>query len=404
VRRIQLLSEKIQTYAREIWSGGFIHEYPDKQAGDFIIKVICRQPPTAAMREISSVGEIGHQITVVIEMEASEPVETNSSAESEPKHSWTDVLAQAFAEFTHDPKFFALQAEMLTAALASAGAMNFVCGRAYRGDGTAGEMISFSQGQPTEETADSTVVAQARAFAQQLGLEFEYWFVTYTTVHEAEGHEESQLWVVAEGWKRGQNRGISIGQIFQRGDPSLSGEPQLIGIVPVDVFTVPVAAIPKPELKPSPRPDFPWRAMVALLAVVAMVVAGYFTYQKFLRVPRTSEPTPVTPITVPPTNVVTAPAPPPVVTTPLDLIIVQSAEYVAGKHTTNVTARVKELLHVQPAGFKPDTETLGIEPLAGRRKRLTVQYSYQGTNYNFNFPASKMLSVQSLIERTRSPK
>jgi hypothetical protein len=47
---------------------------------------------------------------------------------------------------------------------------------------------------------------------------------------------------------------------------------------------------------------------------------------------------------------------------------------------------------------------LGIDPQSGKRKHLAIQYSYQGTNYTFNFPVTKRLSMQSLIDRTRSQK
>lgn len=398
--RLQFLSEKIQTYAHEIWNGGFIHDYPDKQAGDFIIKVVCQRPPTPAMQEIISIGEIGHQIPVVFEVEAGEP----EPRATEPEYLWSNVLAQAFAEFTNDQKFYAKQAEMLIAALASAGTMNFVYGRAYRSDGTAGEIVSVSQAQPTEETAGLEVVAQARAMGQQLGLEFDYWFVIYTMLRETEDSEESQLWVVAEGWKRGQNRGISIGQIFQRGDPPHPvGEPQLIGIVPVDVFTAPVATIPRPEVKPSPRPDFPWRAAGSLLAILAVAAAGYIAYQKYPMVRRTAEPASPAPTSLQPTNANVVPAPAPAVEFAADLTI-QSAEFVSGKNTLDVTDRIKDLLRDQPDGFKPDAKTLGIDPPAAKRKHLNVRYSYEGTNYSFNFPIGKKLSIQNLIDRTRPDK
>jgi hypothetical protein len=248
------------------------------------------------------------------------------------------------------------------------------------------------------------VVAQARAMGQQLGVEFDYWFVIYTMLRETEASEESQLWVVAEGWKRGQNRGISIGQIFQRGDPSHPvGEPQLIGIVPVDVFIAPIITIRRPEVKPSPRPDFPWRAALSLLVVLAVAAAGYFAYQKYPVMRRTAEPESPAPISLQPTNANVGPAPVPVAEFASDVTI-QSAEFVSGKNSLDVTDRIKDMLRDQPDGFKPDAKTLGIDPPAAKRKHLNVRYSYQGTNYSFNFLIGKKLSIQSLIDRTRPDK
>ncbi|HEY4417701.1 MAG TPA: DUF6572 domain-containing protein [Verrucomicrobiae bacterium] len=408
--RLQLLSDKIQTYAHEVWSGSFIHDHPDKQAGDFIIKVVCQQPPTDAMQGITSVGELGHQIPVVFEVLA---LETRVEAGPEPEYLWSDVLAQAFAEFNNDQKFFAMQAEMLTAALASAGTMNFVFGRAYRGDGTAREIVSVSQGQPADETAGLDVIAKARAMGQQSGLEFEYWFVIYTALREAEELEEPQLWVVAEGWKRGQNRGIAIGQIFQRDDsPHAVGEPRLIGIVPVDVFNAPPAPAPKPEVKPAPRPPraprppFPWRMVAASLMIVAIAVAGYFTHQKYPDWWRMTKPAqPEAAATTPSAandSTDTNPATSTVADDSTASLNIYSAEFVTGKHVDDVTARLRELLHDQPEGFKADAKTLLIDPPDGKRKHLTIRYSYQGTNYSFNFLVTRKLSLQSLIERTQS--
>jgi len=69
-----------------------------------------------------------------------------------------------------------------------------------------------------------------------------------------------------------------------------------------------------------------------------------------------------------------------------------------GSRVADVTPRVIELLAANPNhGFKADAKTLGVDPLPGKKKVLTIRYNYQGAACLFAIPGAKLLSCQALI-------
>ena len=78
-------------------------------------------------------------------------------------------------------------------------------------------------------------------------------------------------------------------------------------------------------------------------------------------------------------------------------IVVYSARFGAGEKAIDVTARVAELLRSHPEGFLADGKTLGGDPLPRKRKRLTLRYSYGGTNCTLSFRSRGRVSRQALV-------
>jgi hypothetical protein len=81
----------------------------------------------------------------------------------------------------------------------------------------------------------------------------------------------------------------------------------------------------------------------------------------------------------------------------LDLVI-ESAGFGMDKKVADVAARVGELLRSRPEGFTVDAKTLGADPLPGKKKRLVVNYDYQGTNHVLMVQAGKHLGRDSLVK------
>lgn len=98
------------------------------------------------------------------------------------------------------------------------------------------------------------------------------------------------------------------------------------------------------------------------------------------------KPTPISPPSETNTNSPVSPA-----------ITVRSAEFGAGKNVSDVTARVAELLRTQPDGFMVNADTLGADPLPGKKKRLVVKYDYKGASHVLTIPGGKHLDQQTLV-------
>lgn len=78
-------------------------------------------------------------------------------------------------------------------------------------------------------------------------------------------------------------------------------------------------------------------------------------------------------------------------------ITVMSAKFGAGKNEADVTMRVAELLRDQPEGFVVNAQSLGVDPLPGKKKRLVVKYDFQGDFRTLIIPSGKRLSRQRLV-------
>ena len=69
--RFQKLIAKLKSYVNFVLSEDFRKSYPNTEAKDVIIKVICKEKPTAEMKNIDKVmpqGDINNMITVKFEM------------------------------------------------------------------------------------------------------------------------------------------------------------------------------------------------------------------------------------------------------------------------------------------------------------------------------------------------
>jgi len=79
-------------------------------------------------------------------------------------------------------------------------------------------------------------------------------------------------------------------------------------------------------------------------------------------------------------------------------ITIQSAKFGVGKKQADVTAKLIEQLQAYPDGFAINIQTLGTDPVPGKKKRLTVRYEYNGTNHVMVVPGGKDLSNQALVK------
>src|SRR5882724_12513629 len=110
--RLELLIKKLKRYAGEVLGGGLAEEYPGTQPRDFIIRVVCANPPTQAMLEITSVGKLEKQMPVVYEMfnlgedesnPSSAPTdETAAPTADAPTATFADAFERVFGEFRQD--------------------------------------------------------------------------------------------------------------------------------------------------------------------------------------------------------------------------------------------------------------------------------------------------------------
>jgi len=80
--RFELLTNKLQAYASAVLNGDLAMDYPDKQPSDFFIRVVCANPPTEAMKNISSVGQSENPMPVVFE--TWNPANTDAADETPP--------------------------------------------------------------------------------------------------------------------------------------------------------------------------------------------------------------------------------------------------------------------------------------------------------------------------------
>jgi len=79
-------------------------------------------------------------------------------------------------------------------------------------------------------------------------------------------------------------------------------------------------------------------------------------------------------------------------------ITIQSAKFGTGGKQADVMAKVTELLHAHPEGFKISYKTLAADPAPGKKKQLTISYEYKGTNHVLTVPNGKQLSKQALVK------
>lgn len=77
---------------------------------------------------------------------------------------------------------------------------------------------------------------------------------------------------------------------------------------------------------------------------------------------------------------------------------IQSAKFGSGSKQADVTAKLIEQLQAHPDGFTISAQTLGADPAAGKKKRLTVRYAYNGTNYVIGIPGGKQVSNNALVK------
>jgi hypothetical protein len=76
-----------------------------------------------------------------------------------------------------------------------------------------------------------------------------------------------------------------------------------------------------------------------------------------------------------------------------------SAEFGQGQQATNLTARVVELLNAHPDGFRTDVQTLGFDPMPGKRKQLVIRYEFKGTNFMATLSTPSQISYQTLAKK-----
>jgi hypothetical protein len=55
-------------------------------------------------------------------------------------------------------------------------------------------------------------------------------------------------------------------------------------------------------------------------------------------------------------------------------------------------------LQAHPDGFTINAQTLGADAAAGKKKRLTVRYACNGTNYVLVIPGGKQVSNKALVK------
>jgi outer membrane lipoprotein-sorting protein len=79
-------------------------------------------------------------------------------------------------------------------------------------------------------------------------------------------------------------------------------------------------------------------------------------------------------------------------------VTVLSAEFGMGKNVVDVTARVAELVRGQPKAFVVNAQTLGQDPLPGKKKRLVIHYVCDGFTNVFTIPAGYSISEYGLVD------
>ncbi|MEI6074444.1 MAG: hypothetical protein WCS94_02645 [Verrucomicrobiota bacterium] len=79
-------------------------------------------------------------------------------------------------------------------------------------------------------------------------------------------------------------------------------------------------------------------------------------------------------------------------------LLIQNAEFGTGGNMADVTDQVSELLRTKAAGFTINSETLGVDPKPGKKKHLTVRYSYKDVSSQMTVAAGKRMSSNTLIQ------
>jgi hypothetical protein len=66
---------------------------------------------------------------------------------------------------------------------------------------------------------------------------------------------------------------------------------------------------------------------------------------------------------------------------------------------SGVTERVTELLHTRTDGFMVNAREMDTDPLPGKKMRLTILYTCQGSACVFTIQGGKGMNRRSLVEK-----
>jgi outer membrane lipoprotein-sorting protein len=77
-------------------------------------------------------------------------------------------------------------------------------------------------------------------------------------------------------------------------------------------------------------------------------------------------------------------------------IVLLSAEFGMGEKIADVTARVGKLLCSPPERFIVSAQSLGTDPLPGKKKRLVIRYEYRGATNTLTQSAGHLMSREAL--------
>ncbi|HXF09576.1 MAG TPA: DUF3395 domain-containing protein, partial [Desulfuromonadaceae bacterium] len=78
-------------------------------------------------------------------------------------------------------------------------------------------------------------------------------------------------------------------------------------------------------------------------------------------------------------------------------VVIQSAKFGVGNRMVDVTTNLAALLRDQPDGFLVNADMFRVDPAPGKKKTLTVQYSYKGTNGILTVQGGRSIAVGMLI-------
>jgi hypothetical protein len=228
--KLRLAKQKIRTYLKQIAAGALKEEFPDKEPGDFFIRIVSAQHPGSAMEKAAAAiaAKSGIKIDFKVRPEWEllkpearaaryDPTEPRAIEESSDED-WDKLKAVLkkrmeadYGVVMHDGVFSKVFDFTLVAAEICAKNCNFVFGLSFDARGKRQQELPFFEGEPVNKKVNGLALRKASNFGKKLPENIKYYAIAYTTLDE--GGDPT---IVVEGWKRGVPYGISYFQDFER--------------------------------------------------------------------------------------------------------------------------------------------------------------------------------------------
>ena len=419
--RFELLAKKLQAYARAVLNGDLAMDYPDKQPGDFFIRVVCANPPTDAMKNISSVGQSENPMPVVFETwnpannDAAEqipPADIPTAAgptSRQPSFSWRMVLLIALP-IVAIAGYFGYQLYQLN---------SFPPGYRNRPASGWGERpgeqefdkadaeIDSYQGTTAFGNSPAAIVlaqqfsetlkaAREELFTRGLGIELfestEGEFLTYCELHDGEcafivhvprlRHFEKNFTEKVDARKLlAQAAWLSAQKVLRANHAGKIHMELAVGLRGINQYGPMMLGYYMENLN-SPEDG--------IVKYLDDYTLSNFLWEFFAPAAGSDNLSKKTDLQSPSSKTSDA---------KISDVTVLSAEFGLGAHYVGVTTRVIDLLHTQPDGFAVNPKSLQRNPLPNRNMHLKIRYDYKGNISTLIIPTGTQVSYQFLVNK-----